>query len=182
MQNVKCYIFRIITTQIIWITGWLIECWHNGRDDKIVARYAFKDIDHHTTSFRTLLILPIAQNGLLILGCTGYLILRINIQCPVPHSKRLWLAERIKEIHINEKHTRLPSHSNPAFGHLLSSYLHGKEQVLFPFCLLLRQRLHNTINMIEQVIADYDQVMHRHCMLLPHRMGPLSVWHQYFMS
>jgi len=136
--------------------------------------------DRHTSMFGSVLILNILQNGLLVLGSIGCLILRINIHSLFPLSKRSQLLKWIEDMCRNEKHACCWSHFSIVSGQLLSSELHSKEQVFLPGSLHLSQSLHHTVHMIEHVIVHCNNLMPCDCM--PHwpPQGPMSKWPLYF--
>jgi len=105
-----------ITGQIVWIKGWLTGSWMHCRGDGIAARYALEFIDGHISMCGAVFILHILQNGLLVLGNIGCLVLRIVIHSRVPLSKWSQLPERIEDMCRNEKHACPWRHFNRVFG------------------------------------------------------------------
>jgi hypothetical protein len=113
--------------------------------------------------FRTVFILQVLQNGLLVLGSIECLVLRINIHSLVPLPKQLQCPETIDDMCRYEKHTRRPSHFSVIFGHLLLSYLHSEGEIFLPSGHRLSKSLHDAINMIEHVILHSENVMQCNC-------------------
>jgi len=134
----------------------------------------------HMSMFRTVFILHILHKGLLVLGSIGCLIFRINIHSLVLLSKQSQHPEKIEDMCRYEKHTCRWSYFRVVFGQLLSSHLHSEEQVFLPLSLLLCQRSHDAIQMIELVIVHCDNVMQWDWMPRRHPQGPISKWPQYF--
>jgi len=130
--------------------------------------------------FGTVFILHILQKALLVLGSIECLILRIDIHSIVPLSKRSQHPERIEDICRNAKHARRRNHFKVIFGQLLSSQLHGEEQVSLSWSGFLSQSSHHTIDVIEHIIIHCDNVMQCDSMSVQHPQGPISEWPQHF--
>jgi len=129
--------------------------------------------------FYTVSILDILQKGLLVFGCEGCLIHRIDMHSIVPLSEQSQLPEMVKDMCSNEKHACQFSHLCVILRHLLSSELHCKKLVFIPLSLLLGQSLHHAIHMIQHVIVHCDNMMQCDCMPLRHPQSPISEWPQH---
>jgi len=130
--------------------------------------------------FGTVFILHLLQEGLLVLGSKGCLVLRIDIQSLVPLPDWSQRPERIEDMCWHAKNTCWCSHFSIIFGQLMLSQHHGEEQVFLPLSLLLGKSSHNAIHMNEHCIIDCDNMMRCDCMSLPHPQGPISEWSQFF--
>jgi len=137
-------------------------------------------IDRYMSTVGTVFILQVLQKGLLVLGSSGCLILRIDIHSFVPLSKWSQLQEGIEDRCRNEEHAYRWSHFSAIIGQHLSSLLHGEAQVFLPLSLYFSQSSPHAIHVIEHIIVHCDNMIQCDCMPFRHPQGPISEWPQLF--